>query len=121
LRERGSIDFPLLGVAARVDVERASGGTGGGDERIADADVCVVALAARPLRVKRVADALVGKSARGPELEAAIEAVADLAYKQCHPLPNIPGDADWRKEMVPVYVRRTLHAAVTGSGPVHHV
>lgn len=112
LRERGSIDFPLLGVAARVDVE---------GDAIADADLCVVALAARPLRVKRVADALVGKSARGPELEAAIEAVADLAYKQCHPLPNIPGDADWRKEMVPVYVRRTLLAAVTGTGPVHHL
>jgi 4-hydroxybenzoyl-CoA reductase subunit beta len=69
----------------------------------------------------RVAEALVGKSARGPELEAAIEAVADLAYKQCHPLANIPGDADWRKEMVPVYVRRTLSAALTGTGPVHHV
>ncbi|TAJ23344.1 MAG: 4-hydroxybenzoyl-CoA reductase [Planctomycetota bacterium] len=117
LRERGSIDFPLLGVAARVDVERGAGG----DERIAAADLCIVALAARPLRVKRVAEALIGKSARGPELEAAIEAVADLAYKQCHPLANIPGDADWRKEMVPVYVRRTLFAAVTGSGPVHHV
>ncbi|MBM3977161.1 MAG: 4-hydroxybenzoyl-CoA reductase subunit beta [Planctomycetes bacterium] len=112
LRERGSIDFPMLGVAVRVDIA---------DERIRDADLCVVALAARPLRVKRVGETLAGKPAQGPELETAIEAVAELAHKQCHPLPNIPGDADWRKEMVPVYVRRTLLAALTGSGPVHHV
>jgi 4-hydroxybenzoyl-CoA reductase subunit beta len=113
LRERGSIDFPQLGVAARVDVDA--------DGTIADAEVCVVALAARPLRVKRIDEVLHGKPAQGPELAAAIEAAAELAYKQCHPLPNIPGDDEWRKEMVPVYVRRTLLAAVTGTGPVHHI
>ena len=46
--------------------------------------------------------------------------VAERAHKQCHPLPNIPGDDDYRREMVPVYVRRTL-AAARGDGPVHHV
>ena len=51
----------------------------------------------------------------------AVRAVADAAYKQCHPMPNIPGDEDWRREMVPVYVRRTLTAAARRDGPVHHV
>ena len=37
------------------------------------------------------------------------------------PMDNIPGDAGYRWVMVPVYVRRTLHAAATGTGPVHHV
>ena len=50
-----------------------------------------------------------------------MDAAAALAHKQCKPLPNIPGDADYRREMVPVYVRRTLRAAADGSGPVHHL
>ncbi|MCE9593596.1 MAG: FAD binding domain-containing protein [Planctomycetes bacterium] len=110
LRERGSIDFPLLGVAARVDVVA---------ERITRADVVVTALAAQPKRIARVADVLVGVAARGEELDRAIEAVAASAAKQCNPLANIPGDHEWRKAMVPVFVRRTLRAAVDGNGPVH--
>ena len=48
-------------------------------------------------------------------------ALARVAHRQCHPLENIPGDAGWRKAMVAVYVRRTLRAALDGSGPVHHL
>jgi hypothetical protein len=36
-------------------------------------------------------------------------------------MDNVPGDAEYRREMVPVYVRRTLRAAARGAGPVHHV
>lgn len=101
LRERGSFDFPQLGVAVRLD---ADGGA------VTDADVAVVALQARPMRVKGAADAL-----RGAKLdatfEAAARAAADLAAKQCRPMPNVPGDPDYRRAMVPVYVRRTLVAA----------
>jgi len=111
LRERGSIDFPLLGVAARLELD-ASG-------TITEAELVVGALAARPLRMKRVAEELVGTRERSPELAAALLRVAELARKQCHPLPNVPGDHEWRREMVPVYVRRTLEAALRGDGPVH--
>jgi 4-hydroxybenzoyl-CoA reductase subunit beta len=101
LRDRGSIDFPLLGVAVRVDLD-------GG--KIADADVVVGALQARPVRIKGAADALRGvdaKAAAGP-----IDVVAAQAWKQCHPMPNIPGDPGYRREMVPVFVKRTLAAAL---------
>ena len=54
-------------------------------------------------------------------LADAIEVAASRAYKQCRPLENVPGDADWRHEMVPVYVRRTIRAALAGEGPVHHL
>ena len=37
------------------------------------------------------------------------------------PMDNIPGDAEYRRVMVPVYVRHALHAAATGTGPAHHV
>ena len=31
------------------------------------------------------------------------------------------GDHEYRREMVPVYVKRTLRAALAGAGPVHHI
>jgi len=112
LRTRGSIDFPLLGVAVRLDV--ASG-------LVADADVVVTALAAKPVRVKRVLDLVVDRPVDGREFTEAVDGIAERAYKQCTPLANIPGDEDYRQEMVPVYVRRTLLAAARGEGPVHHL
>ncbi|MBK7643734.1 MAG: FAD binding domain-containing protein [Planctomycetes bacterium] len=110
LRERGSIDFPLLGVAARLELD-AQGA-------ITEADLVLGALAARPVRVRRVAEELAGLRASSNDLDAALGRVAQLAYKQCHPLPNVPGDHEWRREMVPVYVRRTLDAALARQGPV---
>ena len=52
---------------------------------------------------------------------AAVDAVAQHAAKKLRPLDNVPGDADYRHAMVPVYVRRTLLAAAEGAGPVHHL
>lgn len=113
LRNRGSIDFPLLGVAVRIDVDD--------EKRIAHADVVITALAAQPKRMARVAETLRGLALASVEFTAAVEQVAASAKKQCRPLANIPGDDDYRREMVPVYVRRTLLAASRGEGPVHHV
>ncbi|QDU68552.1 FAD binding domain-containing protein [Engelhardtia mirabilis] len=113
LRDRGSIDFPLLGVAVRIDLDDAGA--------VADADLVAVALQARPIRLKKAAEALVGNTPGKPGWDEAVDAAAEAAYGQCHPMPNIPGDHDYRREMVPVYVRRTIRAAVAGEGPVHHV
>jgi 4-hydroxybenzoyl-CoA reductase subunit beta len=113
LRLRGSIDFPLFGCAARLEL--APNG------RVADADLAAVALAARPVRVRGAAEALAGAPASGPDWQAAVERLAAIAAKQLHVLPNVDGDAEWRQAMVPVYVRRTLLAAAAGGGPVHHL
>jgi 4-hydroxybenzoyl-CoA reductase subunit beta len=113
LRDRGSIDFPLLGVAVRLDSDP--------DGAVRDADVVCVALQARPVRIKKAAEELSGVGLGSPELEDAARAVADAAHRQCRPLANVPGDHEYRREMVPVYVRRTLLAAAAGDGPVHHV
>jgi len=113
LRERGSIDFPLLGVAARLDVDAG--------ERVTRADLVVTALAARPHRVQRAGEMLLGAQLATPDFEARVGELARLAHKQCHPVENIPGDAGWRQAMVAVYARRTLMAAANGSGPVHHI
>lgn len=106
LRSREAIDFPLLGVAARVDVK---------DGAVADADVAVVALQARPVRLKGVAEALTGKRVGEAGLLEAIEQVGQRAYRQCNPMPNVSGDHEYRHEMVPVFVRRALLAAL-GTG-----
>jgi len=113
LRERGSIDFPLLGVAVRLDLDA--------DGAVADADLVLTALAARPRRVGAAAALLRGVRIEGGAFAQAAQAVAEAAQRQCRTLPNIPGDHEWRGEMVAVYVRRTLQAAAQGNGPVHHV
>jgi len=111
LRDRGSIDFPLFGVAVRLDFES--------DEKtIAAADLCAVALQARPMRVRQAHDLLVGQRIGTPAFDEALEACAEQAHKRCHPLANVPGDHEYRHAMVPVYARRTLRAAVERSGPV---
>jgi 4-hydroxybenzoyl-CoA reductase subunit beta len=113
LRERGSIDFPLLGLAARLDLAPSG--------EIARAALCAVALQARPLRLEKASQCLVGERPGTDSFRAALERAAESARKQCHPLANIPGDPDYRREMVPVYVRRTVEAALARGGPVHHV
>ncbi len=113
LRDRGSIDYPLFGCAVRLDADEAG--------VIQDADVVCVALVARPLRIKKVADTLRGQTIGTEEFAAAVQEVADFAHAQAKPMDNIPGESLYRRQMVPVYVRRTLMAAAEGTGPVHHV
>jgi 4-hydroxybenzoyl-CoA reductase subunit beta len=113
LRERGSIDFPLLGVAARLDVD--------GEGRVERADLVLTALAARPRRVAAASSRLAGLREGSPEFEQGVHDVARAAARQCRALANVPGDVAWRQAMIPVYVRRTVQAAAERAGPVHHV
>ena len=95
VRQRNSIDFPLLSIAAAAEVD--------GDDAVQRISLVVSALGSRP----RVVTGL-DKVAVGQRLGDVAEAVAQLAFKQCHPLENLIVDPDWRRAMVPVYVRRTL-------------
>ena len=99
LRPRGAIDFPMLSVAFAARIEQGV---------CASARLVVSALAARP-RVVGGLDALLA----GRRLdEPAIDAVAEAARKQCRPQTNVPYDADWRHDMVPVFVRRAIREAI---------
>ena len=42
------------------------------------------------------------------------EALADRAHQQCRPLENMIVDPEWRRAMVPVYVRRAVAASGHG-------
>ena len=102
LRDRGSIDFPLFGIAVRLDLDD--------NNTITDAAVCAVALQARPWPLKKAASLLIGKTVGSNEYSEAVELVAALAAKQCRPMPNIPGDHEYRHAMVPVFTRRAFRA-----------
>ena len=101
LRQRGSIDFPLLNVALAGELE--------GDGTIADLRVVVSALGSRPRVVSGLDKVAVGER----PTPALIDAVAERAHAQCHPLDNIIVDPEWRRAMVPVHVRRALVRALS--------
>jgi len=107
LRDRGAMDFPLFGVAVRLDF--------GADGAVSGAALATVALQARPWRLRHT-EALHGTRPGTPAFEEAAAEVARQAHKQCIPMPNVPGDHDYRREMVPVFVRRTLRAAAGIAG-----
>ena len=65
------------------------------------------AIAAKPRLISGLDGLLAGRALD----DAAIDAVAEAAYRQCHPLINVPYDEDYRHEMVPVFVRRAVREA----------
>ena len=100
LRQRKSIDFPLLTVAVAADLEA--------DGTVRSIDGVVTALGARPRVLTGWEDVAVGRSFDA-EL---VEELAERAHRQCHPLENLIVDAEWRRAMVPVYVRRALEKLI---------
>ena len=96
LRARDAIDFPLLNLAVRVDLAE--------DEVVSDLQIAASGMGSYPRKLGKM-----GETAVGSRLTAAVvEEVAQEAFRQCHPLDNIPVDAEWRRAMVPVLVRRAL-------------
>jgi 4-hydroxybenzoyl-CoA reductase subunit beta len=95
LRPRGSIDFPILNVAAVAELEP--------DARVRRLRLVVSALGARPREVTGLEE-LAGRLLD----DDAIRLAADRARQQCRPLTNVTVDPEWRREMVPVQVRRAL-------------
>ena len=96
LRQRNAIDFPLLtvAVAARMDEE----------DRVREIRGVVTGLGSRPKELTGWDEIAVGEILD----DEVMEALGERAHKQCHPLENIIVDPEWRRAMVPVYVRRAL-------------
>lgn len=96
LRQRKSIDFPLLTVAIAADMD--------GEGRVRSLEGIVTALGSRPKVLAKW-----GEAAEGHTLDDEIvDELAERAHRQCHPLENIIVDPEWRRAMVPVYVKRAL-------------
>lgn len=98
LRVRGSIDYPLAGVA--VAIKHSNG-------HIADARVGITAVNPAPLIIRGAAEMLSGK-AMSDELAAAI---GDLAARTAKPLTTSALTPEYRREMIRVFTKRAVLAA----------
>jgi 4-hydroxybenzoyl-CoA reductase subunit beta len=96
LRRRGAFDFPVLGVAARLD--SAEDGT------VKEARVILGGISPAPLEVEAAGRALVG----APLGEESIRAAAEAAYLRARPLDNTDHLMNYRKQMARPFVRRAL-------------
>jgi 4-hydroxybenzoyl-CoA reductase subunit beta len=102
LRVRGSIDYPLAGVA--VVMKRSSNGQSG---HVADARIGITAVNPAPLLVKGASELLVGRAVD----EALAEAAGDLAAKVSKPLTTSALTPEYRREMIRVLTKRAVLAA----------
>ncbi len=98
LRVRGSIDYPLAGVA--VVIKRSNG-------HVADARISITAVNPAPYLVERAGEMLIGKAVD----EALAEAVGDLAARTAKPLTTSALTPEYRREMIRVFTKRAVLAA----------
>jgi 4-hydroxybenzoyl-CoA reductase subunit beta len=95
LRLRGSIDYPLAGVA--VVVKRTNG-------HVEDARVAITAVNPAPLLVPGAGNALIGNVLT----EEAASAVGDLAANISKPLTTSALTPEYRREMIRVFTKRLV-------------
>lgn len=100
---RQSIDFPLVSLALRFDLEAD-------DVHASVTGLKIVAgvLGAKPRVVGRV-DEVVGKKFSDP---AVVRIVSEAVHKQCRPLENVPYEAPYRRQMFKVHCARAIEALV---------
>ena len=98
LRVRGSIDYPLAGIA--VVMKRSNG-------HVADARVGITAVNPAPLLVKGAGELMLGKVLD----ETLAEAVGDLAARTAKPLTTSALTPEYRREMIRVFTKRAILAA----------
>jgi len=98
LRVRGSIDYPLAGVA--VVMKRSNG-------HVTDARIGITAVNPAPLLVKGASELLSGNAID----EALAAAAGDLAAKTAKPLTTSALTPEYRREMIRVFTKRAVLAA----------
>jgi 4-hydroxybenzoyl-CoA reductase subunit beta len=96
LRRRGSIDFPILGVAAAVRLGKGS--------VVEEARIVLGAVHTHPVEATEAQDFLRGKVLD----KEAIEMASGIAYKPAKPLDNADLVYSWRKRMARIEVARAL-------------
>jgi 4-hydroxybenzoyl-CoA reductase subunit beta len=100
LRVRGSIDYPLAGVA--VAMKRSNG-------HVADARIAITAVNPAPLLLQKAGEMLIGRAVD----EALADAVGDLAARTAKPLTTSALTPEYRREMIRVFTKRAVLAAAS--------
>ena len=98
LRVRGSIDYPLAGVAVALKVNAG---------RIEDARVAITAVNPAPHLIKDADAALIGMAP-----DQAAEKIGELAARTAKPLTTSALTPEYRREMVRVFAKRAVMACV---------
>lgn len=98
LRVRGSIDYPLAGVA--VAMRRTNG-------HIEDARIAITAVNPAPMLIPGACEFLAGKKLDEPLAEA----VGDMAARTAKPLTTSALTPEYRREMIRVFTKRAVLAA----------
>ena len=96
LRRRGAFDFPVLGVAAFVQLDQAGS--------VINAKLVLGGIAPSPMEIADAGKALIGQ----PLDSARISAAAEAAYIKARPLDNTDFVMNWRKQMTREYTLRAL-------------
>jgi 4-hydroxybenzoyl-CoA reductase subunit beta len=117
LRIRGSIDYPLAGVAVALKIANGAGGGlsperpgVGRSGRIEDARVAITAVNPAPYLVADAAHALAGKKVD----EHAATVVGELAVRVAKPLTTSALTPEYRREMIRVFAKRAVMKAAEG-------
>lgn len=100
LRIRGSIDYPLAGVA--VAMKRSNG-------HVSDARIAITAVNPAPMLVNGASELLAGKILD----EALAESVGDMAARTAKPLTTSALTPEYRREMIRVFTKRAVLAAAS--------
>lgn len=100
LRIRGSIDYPLAGVAVAL---RLSNG------HVAEGRVAITAVNPAPMLVKGAAQMLAGRAVD----EALAENIGELAARTAKPLTTSALTPEYRREMIRVFTKRAVLEAAT--------
>jgi 4-hydroxybenzoyl-CoA reductase subunit beta len=98
LRVRGSIDYPLAGVAVAM---KCSNG------HVSDARIAMTAVNPAPILVRRAGEMLTGKLLD----EKLAEAAGDIAARTAKPLTTSALTPEYRREMIRVFTKRAVLAA----------
>lgn len=98
---RNEMDIAVVGTGVAIELDAA--------KRCVAARVSLAAVAPRPLLVPSAATALIGSSLADADLDKA----AALAQAAATPITDMRGDADYRKHLVAVLVKRALKTAIS--------
>jgi carbon-monoxide dehydrogenase medium subunit len=99
-------DWPALGVAVSLDLEAGA---------VRSARIVVSAATEKPVRLAGAEAALAGGGAD----EAALRRAAEAAATEAETIDDAQGSAAYKRQLVKVYVRRALSAALGHSGATH--
>jgi aerobic carbon-monoxide dehydrogenase medium subunit len=107
----GVHERPTLAIAATLRLD-STGGAGRSDrDRIVEARIAVGCVGPRPTRVADAEARLIGVSLG--DLQDAARAASDIAATGVDPADDLYGSADYKREMVAVFVRRALRIAAS--------